>query len=175
MVVSKRWFEFSGSTKFRCPFFTSTLTLFNLFFFYLSETSIYPLLRHESRTTVYRLLGTIPPRTEEPFSLEIFLLDLKFSLAIENFNPRPCLQTGLDGKPLDKIVISSWRPNFFILRLEIGIFDLWALLGPHQKISHSAEREGLKKMAFVGLEGPRYRNFLGFSSAVLEHVLKARA
>ena len=33
---------------------------------------------------------TIPPRTKFSFSLEIFILGLKFSFSIENFNPRPC-------------------------------------------------------------------------------------
>ena len=31
----------------------------------------------------------IPPRTKEPFSLEMFILGLKFSFALENFNPGP--------------------------------------------------------------------------------------
>ena len=30
-----------------------------------------------------------PPRTKEPFSLEMFILGLEFSFSLENFNPGP--------------------------------------------------------------------------------------
>ena len=34
-----------------------------------------------------RMKKTIPPRTKEPFSLEIAILGLKFSFSLEDFNP----------------------------------------------------------------------------------------
>ena len=40
---------------------------------------------------------TIPPRTKFSFSLEIFILGLKISFSIENFNPGPCFSAVREG------------------------------------------------------------------------------
>ena len=45
---------------------------------------------------------TIPPRTKFSFSLEIFILGLKFSFSIENFNPRPCFSAAREGPGMKK-------------------------------------------------------------------------
>ena len=39
----------------------------------------------------------IPTRTKKSFSLEIFILGLKFSFLIENFNSRPCFSAAREG------------------------------------------------------------------------------
>ena len=60
MVVSKRWFEFSGGTKFRSPLFTSILPLFNLFFTFLNlnlTSASSRISNHGLETAVYRLLA----------------------------------------------------------------------------------------------------------------------
>ena len=44
-----------------------------------------------------RMKKTIPPRTKFSFSIEIFILGLKISFSIENFNPRPCFSAGQRG------------------------------------------------------------------------------
>ena len=44
----------------------------------------------------------IPPRTKEPFSLEIYILGLKFSLSLENVNPGPCFSVAREGPGMKK-------------------------------------------------------------------------
>ena len=39
----------------------------------------------------------LPPHTEEPFSLEMFVLELIFSFALESFNPGPCFSAAREG------------------------------------------------------------------------------
>ena len=43
-----------------------------------------------------------PPRMKEPFSLEIFILGLKFSFSSENFNPGPCSSAAREGLGMKK-------------------------------------------------------------------------
>ena len=62
MVVSKQWFEFCPEIQFRYPLFTSIEPPF-LPQFYLILTSFLPLLRRESRTTVWK------PRFTDPWLL----------------------------------------------------------------------------------------------------------
>ena len=45
---------------------------------------------------------TIPPRTKEPFSLEFFILGLKFSFSLENYNPGPFFPAAREGLGLKK-------------------------------------------------------------------------
>ena len=49
-----------------------------------------------------RMKKAIPPRTKFSFSLEIFILGLKFSFSIENFNPRPCFSAVREGPGMKK-------------------------------------------------------------------------
>ena len=49
-----------------------------------------------------RMKKTIPPRTKFSFSIEIFILGLKFSFSIENFNPRPCFSAAREGPRMKK-------------------------------------------------------------------------
>ena len=71
---------------------------------------------------------TIPPRTKFSFSLEIFILGLKISFSIENFNPRPCFSAAREG-PEMKISFRIESLIFSISPLEIEFFQSWGPLG----------------------------------------------
>ena len=66
------------------------------------------------------------------FSLKIFILGLKFSLSIENFNPRPCFSAAREGPGMKFSVsienfISYWKLDFF----NIASWDwIFSILGP---------------------------------------------
>ena len=47
----------------------------------------------------------IPPRTKEPFSLKIFILGLKISFSLENFNPGPCFSAAREGLGMKKTIL----------------------------------------------------------------------
>ena len=75
----------------------------------------------------------ILPRTKKcSFSLEIFILGLKISFPIENFNPRPCFSAAREG-PGMKISFSIenfilyWKLDFFNIASRDWIFSI---LGP---------------------------------------------
>ena len=77
---------------------------------------------------------TIPPRTKFSFSHEIFILDLKISFSIENFNPRPCFSAARKGPGMKfhsrlKISFRIESLIFSILPLEIEFFQSWGPLG----------------------------------------------
>ena len=73
-----------------------------------------------------------PPRTKEPFSLEIFILGSKFSFPLESFNPRPCLSVAREGLGMKKH--SGLKLSFRIESLIFSIFsleiDIFSILGP---------------------------------------------
>ena len=77
---------------------------------------------------------TIPPRTKFSFSLEIFILGLKLSFSIENFNPGPCFSAAREGPGMKKPFpienfIPYWKLDFSILPLQIEFFQSWGPLG----------------------------------------------
>ena len=78
---------------------------------------------------------TIPPRMKFSFSHEIFILGLKISFSIENFNPRPCFSAAREG-PRMKISFSIenfipyWKLEFFNIASRDWIFSI---LGPSGK------------------------------------------
>ena len=83
---------------------------------------------------------TIPPRTKFTFSLEISILDLKFSFSIENYNPDSCFSAVREEPGMKKIFsienfIPYWKLDFFsTLPLEIEFF---------QKVSKRPSRQPL--------------------------------
>ena len=81
---------------------------------------------------------TIPPRTKFSFSLEIFILSLKFSFSIENFNPRPCFSAARERPEWNfhsrlKISFRIESLIFSISPLEIDFFQSWGPLGSLEK------------------------------------------
>ena len=78
---------------------------------------------------------TIPPCTKFSFSHEIFILGLKFSFSIENFNPRPCFSAAREVPGMKKnhsrLKISFCIESliFSISPLEIDFFQSWGPLG----------------------------------------------
>ena len=77
---------------------------------------------------------TIPQRTKISFSLEIFILGLKLSFSIENFNPRPCFSAAREGPGMKiSFSIENFIPYwklFFQYRLSrLNFFNPGALWG----------------------------------------------
>ena len=76
----------------------------------------------------------IPPRTKFSFSLEIFILGLKFSFSIENFNPRPCFAAAREGPGMKiSFSIENFIPyrklDFFNIASRDWFFQSWGPLG----------------------------------------------
>ena len=115
---------------------------------------------------------TIPPRTKFSFSLEIFILGLKISFSIENFNPKPCFSAA--GKvPGMKISFSienfipCWKLDFFNIASRDWIFSilgpLWGVISP--AIWAARERERAHKLHW---DNQRFREM---PPGLLQHVL----